>query len=163
MIKFEPKYILLVTLAVLVVVSVLMKEERVKRIAIGSIIGWFAAITFVGPLLPFVEKVKVLPISKEILQITIFGLITALIGLSYLPRDKSRPDKVSLRSIALMILALGSIGLAVLTFVSDGLRQRWLTDYNLVALFYNLRIWWMMIMVGFLLLLILWPRAKKNP
>lgn len=160
--KFEPKYFVLAALAVIVVVSILLKEERVKRIAIGSLIGWFAAISFVTPLMPWVAKIKYFTVTQSTLQLAIFGIVTLLIGLSRVPRDKVRPDRVSVKSVTLMLLTIGSIALAVLTFLPNGLRDRLVTDYNLVAMLYNVRVWWMMATVGCLVLVALWPRAKKS-
>lgn len=160
--KFEPKYALLIVLVVVVVVSIMMKEERVKRIAIGSLIGWFAAISFATPLMPLVTKIKYFPITQSTLQLFIFGIVTILIGLSRVPRDKVRPDKVSIRSVGLMLLTIGMITLAVLTFLPENVRDRIVTDYNLVAMLYGVRIWWMMATVGCLVVVALWPRAKKN-
>lgn len=160
--KFEPKYALLIVLVVVVVVSIMMKEERVKRIAIGSLIGWFAAVSFATPLMPLATKIKYFPITQSTLQLFIFGLVTILIGLSRVPRDKVRPDKVSIRSVGLMLLTIGMIALAVLTFLPENVRDRIVTDYNLVAMLYGVRIWWMMATVGCLVVVALWPRAKKN-
>ena len=160
--KFEPKYALLIVLVVVVVVSIMMKEERVKRIAIGSLIGWFAAMSFATPLMPFVTKIKYFPITQSTLQLFIFSLVTILIGLSRVPRDKVRPDKVSIRSVGLMLLTIGIIALAVLTFLPESIRGQLVTNYNLVAILYGVRIWWMMATVGCLVIVALWPRAKKN-
>ncbi len=160
--KFEPKYALLIVLIVVVIVSIMMKEERVKRMAIGCLIGWFAAVSFAIPLMPLVTSIKYFPITQSTLQLFIFGLVTILIGFSRVPRDKVRPDKVSIRSVGLMLLTIGMIALAVLTFLPESIRGRLVTDYNLVAMLYNVRIWWMMATVGCLVVVALWPRAKKS-
>ncbi len=160
--KFELKYGLLAILAIILIVAVLMKEERVKRVTIGCLIGWFAAISFGATLLPLANHIKFVTISQSTLQLIIFGLVTALIGFSRVPRDRVRPDKVSPRSVILMLLTLGSATLAVLTFLPDSTRERLVTDYNLIAMLYGVRIWWMMATVGFLVLVALWPRAKKH-
>lgn len=162
MLRFDPRLILLVASGILVVVAVLLKEERVKRIAIGSIIGWFAAMSFVEPLMLLVSKQKFVTVTQAVLQLVVFGAITILVGFSVISRDKTGPDKVGLRSILLMVATLGFIALAVLTFLPVELRERLVTDYNLVALMYGVRIWWMMATVGVLIGLTLWPRAKKH-
>jgi len=138
----------------------LLGEEKSQRLAIGVIIGSFAGSQFAEPINKLVGS-KLAFLNQGLIAIAILGfcILVCMIGKNV--RDSKWPKSKVKAIISGVLSALAGTGY-VIANLSESARNSLVTDHNLAAMAYDLRMYLMGALIVWLLLTyLLVGKAKR--
>jgi hypothetical protein len=140
--------------------SFFLGEEKAQRLALGVIIGSFASTQFAEPLAKLASG-KIAIIDQTIIVIAIMVLCVTFCMLGKNVRDKKWPRSKVKAIIYGVLASLVAIAYTIASLPSDT-RQSLVTDHNLAALAYDLRLYLAGALVAWILITYLTVgKAKK--
>lgn len=129
--------------------SFFLGEEKSQRLVIGVITGSFAASIFAEPIYNLVgSKVNFLNQGLIALILLLFCVILCVLGKNV--RDSKWPKSKVKSLIAGLLSGLAGTAYAIAA-LPDDTRQSLVTDHNLAAIAYDLRVYLMAALILFLL------------
>ncbi len=138
-------------------------EGRVKKLAAGSLVGYLAAMQLGQLAQEQLAKVSFVPdASVGTVQLILFGLVAVLFNLGKVHHVEGRP-RVSIESVAVGVITCLFVFTSVLGFMGESTRQDLLTNYNLAAQLYSLRLLWLGLTVSGLILIEVMGGNTKRP
>ena len=129
--------------------SFLLGEEKSQRLAIGVIIGSFAGSQFAEPINRAVgDKASFLNQGVIAIAILAFCIVICILGKNV--RDSKWPKSKVKALISGLLSALAGVGY-VIANISEQARSSLVTDHNLAAMAYDLRLYLMGALIVWLL------------
>lgn len=140
--------------------GLLFGEARLKRMAIGALVGLFAADQLADFAATQLGHAGFEIDDQAVLKLALLLLVAIPLSLGKAP---SVGGRFSIRSIVLGMLAGTTVVAYVSNFVADTLLQELQTEYNLIALATDNRSWWLAGLMLWLIILHVWkPKSKDD-
>lgn len=141
--------------------SFVLGEYRIKRLAIGSFAGFIIADKLATTVLGYLQKQSWgRGVELGIVQIVLFcGVIIAMmVGHG----DEAGRGKGGLKVMVLALLTMLFVVASVIGFLPAGNRESLITDYNLASMIYGWHYVWLLASAGWLALLNYLPKPDKK-
>ncbi|MEI7818951.1 MAG: hypothetical protein WCI47_02430 [bacterium] len=138
--------------------AIVFGEARLKKIAIALLVGFFAAdqlADFVGTHL---SRVGVKSVDDAMMHVILLTVVAVPLSLG---KASGQGGRFSLRSIILAFLVGSTLIAYTHSYLAVAMQEQLSTEYNLIAIAADNRLWWLSGLILWLIILQLWK--KKEP
>ncbi len=158
---FNPSTQILIAFVALLAIGLVLGEIRMQRIAMSSYVGLVIATFLGGPLYKLLTNVKFVDLGESAIKIILF-VATVLLLSFHRKSDFMHKGKISIKSAILSFLTAGFISTSILNMLNQATLNKFLTDYNIVAMLYTFRFWFMGLTAAWIVIMNFWPGAKED-
>lgn len=151
---------LLLIFGAFILLAFLIGQERMKRVALAAIVALYVSTELGPPILSFLSRYHLSFVNKNIIFATLFILITVLLSLGRVEKDRQKG--VSIPALILAVLTAGMLVSNGVELMPLRIKEQLVTDYNLYAMVVAAKNWWLGLTVAWIIVMNLWHRPDRH-
>jgi len=158
---FNPPTQILIAFILILIFGSVLGELRMQRVAFSAYVGLVISIFLSDSISKFLIDTKLLNLDNSAVKIILF--IATILLLSFHKKgDFAIKSKISIKSAILSFLTAGFILSNILSMLNPTTLNKLLTDYQVIAMIYDFKLWFIALTVVWTVVISFWSRKKDK-